>query len=118
MPNYSADLEWLNITHPTEYARIPQHVLNNRDWIQQHGSFLMEEFNPPIERWVIMFYPADPESIEDGYNIELDIERPEPDDTPVHCLHHTLYVSRHLCPVCHDWEPDQPEHHSLMPIDV
>lgn len=105
MPNYSADLEWLKITHPVEYAKIPQHVLNNKDWIQQHGTFLMEEAVPQVERWVIMFYPADLESTEDGYNIELDISRPEPDDIPTHCQYHTLHVSRSFCPECHNRNP-------------
>lgn len=103
MPSYEADLDWLKTTHPAQYDRIPQHVLNNRDWLQQHGTFIMEELDPPVERWVIMFYPADPDSTEDGYNIELDIDRPEPDNIPIRCKNHTLLVSRPFCPGCRDW---------------
>lgn len=77
----------------------------------------MEEVTPPVERWVIMFFPADPESPEEGHNIELDIDRPEPDDMPVSCPNHTLRISRSFCPICCDWDPDQPEHRSLMPME-
>lgn len=101
MPDYKADLEWLRINHPEEYDRIPAGLLGNPAYVQQHLSGHETTADGEREWWVIGFAAADDDAAVPDYFVDLEIPRPEADhEPPARCPHHTLSVSRSLCPVC------------------
>ena len=96
MINYSADLEWLKITYPEEYAKIPQELLTGV-CSQIHMEMSTEDGTGT--HWIIAFYDDDNSDLP---FVEFSMERPEPETLPVKCPHHTLLVSRPFCPDCRD----------------
>ena len=101
MPTYEADLRWLKTVHPDQYSKIPQEILTNEEFGQQHMSFYPDGPEGP-EIWVIGFYRKEESDTESAdVFVELDIERPPADDVGGRCQFHTLKVSREYCPACH-----------------
>lgn len=101
LPDFGADLRWLSINCPEEYAKLPPEALNDPDLIQMHVGARKPEGE---WHWVVIFISRgtldqpDPEQVQ-SFEIELSVPLPE-DDEGSSCRHHTLKVSRPLCPVC------------------
>lgn len=93
VPTYKSDLAWLKATHPTEYARIPDQLLNDALYFQRHGE---EQTETGGGLWMIMFVAKDER--EDA-EVVLGIPRPDAEDSTMEwCADHTLRVSREYCP--------------------
>ena len=94
---YAADIEWLRLSHPAEYAKLPDRLLRDPAVLRMHGALE----TAAGWRWTMFFVSeADDEKL-DGREVILDIPRPDPEpDDGNFCRYHTLLVSRPYCKYC------------------